>query len=333
MLAFFRRNLIFNLIALLLFAIILHGYYFISFPEVSAEGVGTMMNDWIKSLIQAPILKAIVAITLITIQAYLLNDLVVKHKFSRMLSTIPGALFILLSVYALEPYVLHPILIANLFFLLSVRSLFNIYKRHNPIATLFNSGFFLMIASLIYPGYIIFILLLLLGIFSLRNLDPREVLQLLGGIFIPVFLTFVALFYLGVSNELTTHFFGAVGWKPWVPDEGIAHGAVQFFKPALFLILIIVTTLMHFVVKKKKKYDVIKKIELTYWMLFLSLPAIFIVGSVYEYKALLLVMLTVPLSIVLGLIMEQKKNSILKEFIFLILVLGFFAFQLKEYIG
>ncbi len=333
MLVFFRRNLIFNLIALLLFAVLLNGYYFIFPPPAVELGSNLLVSVWLEGLSISSYLKISLTIILVLIQAYLVNDIVLKHKFSRVLSTIPGALFILFSAYALEPLMLHPILIANLFSILSIRSLFKIYKKHRPIATIFNCGFFMMVAALIYPTYIIFILLLLLGILSLRNLEIREFLQLIGGILIPIFLSFVGFYYLGSTEKILNHLFGSAKLSPWIYNGELITEMSLYIKPLLFLIIIMVSVFLHFSVKKKKKYDVIKKIELTYWMLMLTLPALFLVGKLKDDIALVLVMVTTPISIVVGLIMESKDNSILKEFFFILLIIGFFAFQLKDYIG
>ena len=317
----------------MLFAVILNGYYFTALPRPVESESNLIFYEWIIGFLANPYLRLTLTIVLIVVQAFLINDIVIKHKFSRVLSTIPGALFILFSAFALEPYMFHPILIANLFFILSIRSLFKIYKRHRPTATIFNSGFFLMAAVLIYPTYLIFILLLFLGILSLRKLEIREVLQLLGGIVIPVFLSFVALYYFGAADKILHHLFGAAGLTPWLKDGAFVTEASHYFKPILFLIIIIIVVLLHFSVKKKKKYDVIKKIELTYWMLLLTMPTIFLVAKLKDDISLIFMMITAPLSIVLGLMMESKNNAVVKEFLFILLVLTFFAFQLKDYIG
>jgi len=319
LLSLFRRNLNYNLVALAVFTTALHlGYLFkyqpgtIDWPLIQEQGGTSIWN------LKFP--RIILAIALISLQAILVNRLVVKHKLSIVLSTIPGALFIIYSVTILEPEILHPILVANTLLVLSIGSLFKIYKKHLPVASIFNAGCYLAIASLFYAPYLCYSVVLLLGLFSLRTLELKEVLQLLTGLVAPFFLIGVFFFYCGKLNLLGEHFLGNLA-LPWTEFD---FDPKTWIKPVTVMLATGVLVLMNNVNKKKRKFDAIKKIELCYWMLLVSVLSLFLVNGI-SIQHLLIV--SVPIGILGGLLMETKPNSLIKEFIFLLLVAAFLAFQ------
>ena len=322
MLSFFRRNLFINYVLLFVFTLALHIYYFIrpisteinwSFEEVSK------VFDFL-STNELTVLCSSVA--LISIQAIILNSLVTKNKFSRVLSTIPGAVFVLLACIAIEPHFDLRILIANLFFLFSIASLFNLYKKYLPIATIFNSGFFTACAAILYQPYIIFCFILLIGLYSLRALNIKEFIQFLCGFALPFFFLLVYNYSIGSHSEIYNNFFKNLE----LPNFSELFYNLHWLKLSLFGLAICIAVMYYNDIKKKKKFDAIKKIELCYWLILTSLPSIFLIESIgYGH----LIVLSIPLSLILGLILETKHQAIAKEFFFLLAVLAYFGFQLE----
>lgn len=188
-----------------------------------------------------------------------------------------------------------------------------------------------MVAALIYPAYIIYFISLLLGLISLRNISLRESLQLIFGLLAPLFLCFVLYQFSGHSHMITSHFLDsfAFTWNSIDTGSDVITLISTYFKPVFFSMLIISSIVFNDSIKKKKKYDVIKKIELLYWMLLLTLPAYFFVASAPDPQ-LVFVLMAAPLAIVTGLIMESDSNKILKEFFFILIIAAFFVFQLKD---
>jgi len=267
-------------------------------------------------------LKPIIAALLIATQAILLNNLVVKHKLSRALSTIPAALFVLYACFALESEIFHPALVANLFALLSLGSLFKIYKKHAPVATIFNSGFYMTMAAVFYPPYVVYLVLLILGLFSLRNLSVKESLQLLLGSLAPFYLGGVYFYFSGKLPVLVEHFYMNLS-LPWRHAE---FSFLSLIKVEFVLIVIMALIFFSNNAMKKKKYDAIKKIELSYWMLLLSTITVFLSSTLSEGH---LLVASIPIGIISGLYMESKPNAIIKAFLFILLIASFVAFQLQ----
>jgi len=310
------------------FTIALHAYYFFSGPAPIFSWSFPLTETLFSSLFGNYYTRIIIAIVLIALQAIIVNDIVIRHKLSRALSTIPGAMYVILSVIILEPVGFHPVLLANLFCILSLASLFNIYKKHLPIATIFNSGFLMMVAALIYPPYIIYTIVLIIGLMSLRSLELRELLQLITGLLTPLYLLVVYMNMSGAADQVLLHFSGSLT-LPWQDMAGVSdtpEGLFTLGKIGLLIIIILASIAFHNSVKKKKKFDAIKKIELAYWMIFVSIFGAFLSR---EFSSTFFMIVTTPLAIVSGLIMESKENSVLKEFIFLVLIACFFGLLFK----
>lgn len=261
--------------------------------------------------------KISLSIILIFIQAVLVNNLIIRHKLSRALSTIPAAFLILYSAWVIEEQVFHSVLIANFFFLLSLNSIFKIYKRHLPIATIFNAGFWLAIATLFYHSYLVYFIVLLIGLYSMRNISLRESLQLLFGLLAPLGFLAVGAFYFG---EIGT--FGNSLMDNFNLPQIKALSLKNSLKPALTPLLIFVAIFFSNEIKKKKKFDAIKKIELVYWLLLMSIFSIFLANPLQMEH---LMMVSIPLTISLGLVLETKSKSVVKEFIFLLAIGVYFG--------
>lgn len=300
---------------------VLHVYYFIVPTNAVVHWNASFLENVFGFVLSNVWSKITLSIVLILIQAYLVNDFVIKHKLSRALSTIPAAIFILYTIWVLESDVFQPILLSNLFCTLSIGSLFNIYKKHLPISSIFNSGLYMAIAAIIYPPYFIYLIVLLLGLFSLRNLALRESLQMVVGMGAPYFIISVILFFLDFDKAQFLNFILVFE----LPQLAYPFNILELLKPIIVFLLVIFTLVVHNKVKKKKKYDAIKKIELCYWMLLMGLMSTLFMNPLIPEAHLLLI--STPLAILLGLLLEAKTNSVIKEFVFLLAVVAVVGFQ------
>ena len=322
MLSLFSRNLFINVIILAVFTVALHVKLFIT-PVVTPvelplfESISAFLNS-------SSYVQSIITIVLVLAQALLLSRYITIHRLSRALSLIPGAVFVLFVYSVLEPDNFNIILLANFFFVLSLGSLFQIYKKHQPIAALFNSGFFLGMASIIYTPYFIFLIALIIGLYNLRNFNLKEFLQIFFGLVSVLFLSGVFAFYhdkLGEWNALFINSFS-------IPDFDFSSIHI-WVKPLILLVTILVILAVNNTIRKKKKYDAIRKIELTYSLCLLGFLSIFMVEKINLQH---LMIMSVPISILGGMVLEQKEYYYLKEFIFLLLI-GFFLALSYGYIG
>lgn len=320
MLSLFRRNLFINLIFLALLAIVLLAYHLIMPSEVTILATNSIFGDIFNLREGSTILKVGLTLVLLLIQAFLVNDIVIKHKLSRALSTIPAAVFLLFCAWVLSQQVYHPILIANTFFILSLNSLFKVYKKFQPIINIFNSGFWLALSTCFYTPYLLFLIVLLLGLLSLRNINLRETLQMLIGLLTPFFLMGTVFFYFDMMDSFSPFTRNIVS----IPQVSFEN-PMTLTKPIILLLLIFLSIFFNSEIKKKKKFDAIKKIELAYWTFLIALLAVFFGDPIHEMH---LLMASVPIGICYGLVLESSSNKILKEFMFLLAVGGYTLFLL-----
>ena len=321
LLSFFSRNLFINLVALLLLTVALHGYHIYSYESQLSEWNSSTLGSFFSLIDSNKYFKILFAVLLILVQAYLINEIVIKHKLSRALSTLPAATFILYSCWVMEPVVFQPILIANLFCILSLWNLFKIYKKHLPVVYIFNSGLFITLAAIFYPAYLVYTIVLLFGLLSLRKLNLREIIQVISGVLVPYFLLAVYLFY---TDQLADQVWSFVAK---VKIAGLFDNLdfLALLKPIIVILMSLFLAIVHTGIKKKKKFDAIKKIELSYWMLLISVLSIFLMHPLSESH---LLMLSIPISITMGMVLEHKSNRVIKEFLFIVALAGYGFFLL-----
>lgn len=318
MLSLFRRNLIPNLILLCALCIGVNFYFFLNKP-ISIESTFAFSDLYAFDLLSSNhLITLIVSIILIIVQAYLLNEIVIRHKFSRALSSIPAACFILITAIISLTQLNLNLIVANLFCILSINSLFKLYKKYQPVTTIYNSGFFLGLASIFYPPYLIFLPAWFLCLYSLRNLKLNEGIQLSTGFLTPGFFLIIYAYSQEKLNTLLPEKFELLPEFTWPEDIRIVILAS--------MIAILAVALISFSneIKKKKKFDSIKKIEFLYWMIFVSaLSLLFRQAGTLSH----LMIISLPLSILLGIMLENRKNIVLKELVFLSLVGVIIFFQ------
>ena len=320
MLSLFRRNLLVNYLWLFVFTAACFSFYIINPSNITTGPSNAFLNavfhvNWPGD--QSPYIELATGFILVYISALLVSNLVIQNRMSRALSIVPGGIMVLFSMWCLFDQSLNAILLANIFFILSVSSLFALYKKYKPIATTFNAGFFMGLAALIYQPYLLFILALFLGQISLRSLKVQELLQVLFAFFTPFFLFGVSLYY----NQSFDIFWSFVQPNFTMPDIDFSQSIV-IVKLGVVALVILYLLLLNAHLLKKKKFDAIKKIELCYWFMFLGFASVFF--NIVQDSSHLLV-LSLPISVLAGLYLEEKDNSITKEFVFILLTALYFA--------
>lgn len=258
------------------------------------------------------LLQLIISVFLVLAQALLISRYVTIHRLSRSLTLIPGAIFIVYVYILKDPENLNILLLANFFFVLSIGSLFRIYKKHQPITALFNAGFFLGLASVFYFPYFIYLIALIIGLYNLRNFNLKEFLQILFGFLTVYFLCSVYAYSIDLLEPWYSYILGSFS----IPSFDFSDIQI-WIKPIIFTVSVFLITIGSNNLRKKKKYDAIRKIEFTYSLFLLSLLSIFMTVNI---KLSHLIIASVPMAILGGMIMERKESYYFKEFIFLLLV-------------
>jgi hypothetical protein len=316
----FKRNHFSNYLALTLLVLACVLPYVLFQDKLTLDNGTVLIHEvmpWSLPFIETPVPQVIYGFILIYIQALICSSLVIKNRMSRELSIIPSAVFILFSFLILFDKVYSQVLLANLFFCLSIRNLFALYKKHKPYGTIYNTGFFTGIAAILYCPYIVFLLFHILGIMSLRGLKVREVLQMLTGLLSPFF--FLSVIYLYYDEALFHS--SIISWSLDLPSIDL-HNVLLLTKFGILLILCSFLFLIQPKLLKKKKFDVIKKIELSYWFFLFAVLSIFFTEKLSSEHLLIV---SLPFSLLMGLHLEAKENVIVKSFVFSLFLLLYFA--------
>lgn len=320
MLLLFKRNHFPNYLALTSLGLACVLPYLLFQDKLTLDTGTVLIHEvipWSLPFIETPLSQLIFGFVLIFIQALICSSLVIKNRMSRELSIIPAAIFILFSFLILFDKVFSQVLLANLFFCLSIKNLFALYKKHKPYGTIYNTGFFTGVAAILYGPYIVFFLFHILGIMSLRGLKVREVLQILTGLLSPFFFLSVLYFYYDVAPFQSS----INSWSLNLPTIDL-HNVLVLTKTSILLILCCLLFLLQSKLLKKKKFDVIKKIELSYWFFLFAVLSIFFTEKINSEHLLIV---SLPFSLLMGLYLEAKENVIVKSFVFSLFLLLYFA--------
>ena len=164
---------------------------------------------------QTAIFYSIITFLLLFIQATLLNSICNYHRVLPKQNYLPGMSYILVTSLLQDwNHFSAPLLINSLMIWCWYRMI-ALYNSHFPITSVFNIGFFVGIATLLYIPAIAFLLLIFFALLIMRPFRMQEWFVGLLGFTSPYYLLLLALYF--------TH---QLHWKNLIPD-------ITFTLPAL----------------------------------------------------------------------------------------------------
>lgn len=137
-------------------------------PDCSCVIFGFQINVIVSRILGA-------AVVLLT--AGIINRSVNSQEIFDKTTYLPGALYILAVGYSPDFHCLSILHLANIFLALAIRQLMNIYRQVGCRQQIFNGSFFLMSAALLYPPYLIYMLLPWLALLIFRPFNLKEYLM------------------------------------------------------------------------------------------------------------------------------------------------------------
>ena len=276
------------------------------------QGVGT--TGWLPSLI---------ALLLVLTQAFSINILAARFRISKEVTLIPGVFYILLMSTSADSLNLTPVLLGNTFLIFALMSLFQTYKKSSVAGNIFNAGFWIGIASLFYFSNIVFVLLAILGLSTLRALRINEIFMIIIGAIIPYFLagTFAFLvdalpqfYHLQIEDNLGfLNFDWASNWQ-------------NYTILAIFGLLSMVAIFSINIYSQKQSIQSQKYIQVLYSFMFISILTIFVQQGIRPSH---LMLLAIPLSLLLPINFLSMKNKNLASTLHLIWLILVLAIQYK----
>lgn len=162
--------------------------------------------------------------SLIFINALLLNRLFNRHELCDHPSVLAGALYVLIAC-ALPPSLpLSPVFAGGPFFILGINEVLKVYRQNEVAHFYFNGGFFIGIAALFSPLFIIPGAFLLISVFYTRAVQWREVFLPIAALLLPALMFVTVLWLIGTPGQ----HFGAEA-----PDIGVYGNGVTSDAPGM----------------------------------------------------------------------------------------------------
>lgn len=253
-----------------------------------------------------------IAFLLLISQAYFLIRLNFKYIFIEVKTYLPAVLFVMLA--SAFPYFqsLHPFLIANIFLLFALERCFEINKDRHQLKQYFETGILLGIGGLFYFPIALFLLLVWVTQFVLRNFSLREWFSSIIGFLTPT-LIYLAILYLNDKHQLLFTFFSEM--QSMLPSDIEIRGASIY--PLLIVgFLILIALLFDISIIGARKIATRKYFILIFWMLAISFFAKLLLPY---FSTAMIYAFAVPASLILTMFFVEMRNRWFSEISFFLL--------------
>ncbi|PPK87343.1 hypothetical protein CLV84_0283 [Neolewinella xylanilytica] len=312
MLSFFRTNQSFASLLLFGYALLLQLPAFVfDGGGVTADGDIGHYGGWLRSAVgSSRLLSAILPPVLVATAGIVANNLCDRYRISRTVTQFPG-LFIVLT-WAMVPsfHLFDPQQVNLVFLLLSIGALGSTYKSMTSAVARFNAGFWLGLAALLEPTYLLLIPGFFLGISIFRTADLPSLAQLLGGTLVVYFLAAVYAYLRGDLLEFYVNDLGVLGI--WSPETASAYDLVGV---GILFALVLVVLMGGASSRVLLSIEGGKNLSFVYWVLLFAIPVAFLGSELHIVDAQLLV---APLGLLLGLWFVDRSDR-QAEFLHLLL--------------
>lgn len=213
------------------------------------------------------LVSALVAATIVFIQALFVNYLVDATRLTNDRDWLPGMFYALTASCLSDFGFVSPAMVAATFLPLVMRRIFRTYKLPEARGTIFDAAFWLSVASLFYPPALWLLAAAYIGINMLRVFTVREQAVYVTGAFVPLFLCWLWYFW---------HDQGGIFWQKqfgnlfeWYAFD-LQWGLQTALKSGMLSLLALVVLLSFGIYYHKKLIQIQKYITVLYWFLFVG---------------------------------------------------------------
>lgn len=285
---------------------------FINIHEINPEAPGGLLilkDSYTKLAGNYPVTVLIINVSLIILQAFILNFYNTRHIIIEGRTYLPGIILILFSSYVLFKSPLSTVFLSNLFLVMALGYLLKTYSEESSISDNFLFGFFTGIAGLFYLPSVIVIFAPWVGNIAFNQVNIRKwAAHFLG--FISVALILISIVYL----------FFDLNWLIERINLSLAPPVITYSTE--FLIIVILVLLVIFSFFHTLMIDYQKKIKSRKFARFFVFTSIFmLIPGLILKNYLLIVPLVSYYCFLMTMLFNQKKNSFFKEIVIILLVL------------
>ncbi len=269
-------------------------------------------------------LQVILSLLIAFFIAFLVQQINDRYGLTRVRTKLPFAIYIIIIGGFTSMHTLHPVMVAAIFSLLGINSLFAVFNNQKPQSELFNAGLFIAIGSLFYFNLLVLLPAFLIAISILRRERKlTEFLILFIGFIFPVLF---ALSYSFFTNQLTEDF---INLQKNI-FSGVNHFKTNYPLQGFLAVLIIITIVGSF--KIVQQYDTRKiSVRKFYSSLFVIFSFsifgfLFIPATSHE----MLVISALPLTFLISNLFATMKQGFWAEFLFTLFLGASIAVQFAE---
>ena len=269
------------------------------------------------------LISKIAGIILLLTNVLLFDLFITSQEVAEKNNHVPSFLLSIFLCYAISQNPLHPMLFAQLLLTTSLWCFISFYKSDRAYSPVFNGSFCLSAATIIYPSYILFMVLCFICLITLRTFNLREWLLAIIGLCLPYFF-YTSLLFL-FDKDPHQFIFNVLNsfHAPSIPAYLKGSFLINFI-----VISIAVFSLIFFLIKTvSNKIKSQKAFVIFLWMFIFSIPTWLIVSTGAAFSGLLSAM---PLSVFCGIYLGSAKSRILAELLAWVLLILFVISMLQQ---
>lgn len=280
-------------------------------PELSP--LYAILHNWIGDIKWLP---TILAFILLFIQAITFNYAVTERGMLSKTTFMIALVYLVLMSHSPEMLTLHPVLIANLFLIIALNRILQIYGKKESLVHLLDASLMVGVASLFYFPAILFLVFVLISLLSYSFLSWREWLIAPWGVVTPYIFLFGYFYWIGQLNDQLSHYGNFIAE---ISALNISHypGIYHIFWSIIVIMLVL--TLGKFLNRLGERTVSLRKKYIVIIALFLSgLVTFLYVHGNFKYHIMLLF---IPVAVFIGFYLIEVKKTFWSEVMFGLLLL------------
>ncbi len=319
---FFRSSFIIQYFALILLTALIWAPGFIM-KNVVPEPYGLVMPLYdmaFRVMGLAAWISPLSAVIIVFASALTLNNILIYHDLAPKNNLLPAFLFILMLGSTPGMLGFYPVLLTIPFFTWFLHTLFRVNDEPENFMTVFNSSLVLSIITMILPEmiwlyFLIWIMLLVFGVFNGRNLLISFI-----GLVLPYI--YLATYYFW-TDRLEPALSGYAAYFLQLADQDFRAGFGELVIWGIMVLLMLFPAFFK-ITSTLGSYNISyrKKMAATAWFLVFTLPLVLISGPLDQHSLIWL-----PAAIMIASFYSSFKKAIWHEIILLVFIIAVVANQ------
>lgn len=275
------------------------------------------LSAFFSSINQYPIVGFAISTMVVFITAIIFNNICVKHELIIFPSYLPAYFFVLLNSVFVDQFYAGPVIFVNLFLIISLGSILNLYQSENPSIAIFSASTLAGLSALLNMTYIAFFLVVLIGINIFRPFNFRENISALIGFLMPLYVGTMVNFLIN-GNFLPFYIF--------FPDYGNFNNqnwALYSALPSIGLVGLLAFVRMY----KNFFRNSTKQRRFIQFMMILLVTSVILMITGKQNPKQEFSFITIPLAFSFTFYFSNSKVNMLKEVVNVLLIVSILYFR------